>query len=99
MRFLSAYRAGIRYVADAPYWVYLVHAPVVMVIHVVLTLVGWPPPLTFLVVITVATAVCLATYQIMVRHTFIGLVLNGRRGGTGAPGVVRTPAPVGAAVT
>ncbi len=99
LRFLSAYRAGIRYLADASYWVYLVHAPVVMVIHVVLTLVGWPPLLKFLVVITVATAVCLATYQIMVRHTLIGLVLNGRRGGTGVPDVAHAPAPVGAAVT
>jgi hypothetical protein len=99
LRFLSAYRAGIRYLADASYWVYLVHAPVVMVIHVVLTLVGWPPLLKFLVVITVATAVCLATYQIIVRHTLIGLVLNGRRGGTGVPDVAHAPAPVGVAVT
>jgi peptidoglycan/LPS O-acetylase OafA/YrhL len=99
LTFLSAYRAGIRYVADASYWVYLVHVPVVMVLHVVLTLVTWPPLLKFLVVITVTTAVCLATYQIMVRHTFIGLVLNGRRGGTGAPEAARPPAPAGVAAT
>jgi peptidoglycan/LPS O-acetylase OafA/YrhL len=97
LKFLSAYRAGVRYVADASYWVYLVHVPVVMVLHVALSLVTWPPLVKFGVVVAVTTAVCLATYQIMVRHTFIGLALNGRRGGTGAREPVGVPAP--AAIT
>ena len=43
---------------------------------------AWPPALEFLIVVGIATGVCLATYQVFVRHTFIGVVLNGRRGGS-----------------
>jgi surface polysaccharide O-acyltransferase-like enzyme len=95
LRFLSSYNAVIRYVSDASYWIYLVHVPVVMVLHVGLTFVDWPPLLKFLVVCGVTTAVCLATYQVMVRHTFIGVVLNGRRGGTGASQAEVAPVPAG----
>jgi glucans biosynthesis protein C len=93
LRFLWSYNAVIRYVSDASYWIYLVHVPVVMVLHVGLTLVDWPTLLKFSIVLGVTTAVCLATYQVMVRHTFIGVVLNGRRGGTGAPPPTATAVP------
>ena len=99
LTYLSAYRAGIRYLADASYWIYLVHVPIVMLIQVGLWLVGWLPLLKCVIVVTVTTAVCLATYQIMVRHTVIGLVLNGRRGGSAAPEQGRAPEPAGAAAT
>jgi peptidoglycan/LPS O-acetylase OafA/YrhL len=93
LKFLSTYQAWIRYVADASYWVYLVHVPFVMTFHALLLPLAWPSLLKFAVTIGVTTALCLATYQVMVRHTFIGVVLNGRRGGTGAREPVRAPAP------
>jgi peptidoglycan/LPS O-acetylase OafA/YrhL len=95
LRFLSTYDAASRYVSDASYWVYLVHVPVVMVLHIGLTLVAWPTLVKFSIVLGVTTAVCLATYEVMVRHTAIGEVLNGRRGGTGAPQSSATPAAAG----
>lgn len=79
----------------ASYWVYLVHVPVVIVLHVGLTLVDWPTLLTFSIVLGVTTAVSLATYQVMVRHTFIGVVLNGWRGGTGSRQSATAAAPLG----
>jgi peptidoglycan/LPS O-acetylase OafA/YrhL len=93
LKFLSTYQAWIRYVADASYWVYLVHVPFVMTFHALLLPLAWPSLLKFAVTIGVTTALCLATYQVMVRHTFIGVVLNGRRGGTVAREPVRAPAP------
>jgi peptidoglycan/LPS O-acetylase OafA/YrhL len=82
LRFLSGYDAARRYVADASYWIYLAHVPIVMGLHVVLSRVPAPPEAKFLIVVFVATLVCLAMYQMFVRYTFIGVMLNGRRGGT-----------------
>jgi hypothetical protein len=75
-----------------------VHVPIVLVLHVALSLVAWPTLVKFGIVVTVTTLVCLATYQIMVRHTFVGLVLNGRRGES-AREPVAAPAQAGAAIT
>ncbi len=42
MRFLSGYSARRRYVADASYWFYLVHVPLVMALQVALSQLAWP---------------------------------------------------------
>ena len=70
---------AVRYVSDASYWMYVMHPP--LVIAGQLLVIDWPIHyhLKFLVVCGGVTIVLLATYQTLVRYTFIGRTLNGPR--------------------
>jgi len=71
--------AFVRYVADSSYWMYLVHLPVVVWLQVAVAELPlhWPLKLAFISTVTIALS--LFTYDLFVRSTFIGWVLNGRR--------------------
>ncbi|MHC4503634.1 MAG: acyltransferase family protein [Planctomycetota bacterium] len=79
MRFLSGQNAAIRYVADSSYWVYLIHLPIVMVAQVLLFPLPLPALAKFALVLAIAFPVLLFSYQWMVRYSFLGALLNGRR--------------------
>jgi peptidoglycan/LPS O-acetylase OafA/YrhL len=100
LKFLSDYSRARRYIADASYWIYLVHVPLVMAIHVALSRFELPSLLKYAITLAVALPIVLASYQLFVRYSFIGRVLNGPRrrggsdaGGPGAPGPSREPSP------
>jgi peptidoglycan/LPS O-acetylase OafA/YrhL len=69
----------VRYVSDASYWLYLTHLPLILAAQVLVS--DWPLPaiLKFAMVTTVVTGALLVVYQTMVRYTWIGTMLNGRR--------------------
>lgn len=71
--------AVVRYVADSSYWLYLIHLPIVVWLQVAVAEVPvhWSLKLAFISALTVA--VSLLSYDLFVRSTFIGQVLNGRR--------------------
>jgi peptidoglycan/LPS O-acetylase OafA/YrhL len=71
--------AFVRYVADSSYWMYLIHLPVVVWLQVAVAELPlhWSLKLAFISTITIALS--LFTYDLFVRSTFIGWVLNGRR--------------------
>lgn len=79
MRSLSGYSAVRRYLADASYWMYLIHLPLVMALQTAAARIDWPWFVKFPLVLAVAFAAMLLSYQWLVRGTFIGAVLNGRR--------------------
>ncbi len=79
LRFASGHNLLRRYLADSSYWVYILHLPLVMVGHVLLLNQDWPWFAKLAVVTTGTLAVCLITYELIVRHTFIGRWLNGKR--------------------
>jgi glucan biosynthesis protein C len=79
LRFLSGYSPVRRYIADASYWLYLIHMPIVMALQVVVAPLDWPWPLKYAVILGVGLPSMLASYELLVRHSFIGWVLNGRR--------------------
>jgi ABC-type multidrug transport system ATPase subunit len=84
LRFLSNYSPARRYVADASYWVYLAHLPVVAAIQV---WVGqWPLHwgLKFPFIVASSFVILFASYHWLVRPTLIGQLLNGRRHRRGA---------------
>jgi hypothetical protein len=79
LRFASGYSAGRRYLADASYWVYIVHLPLVMVGQILVINQTWPWFVKLGVVIVGTMAVSMLSYELLVRHTFFGRWLNGRR--------------------
>jgi peptidoglycan/LPS O-acetylase OafA/YrhL len=79
LRFLSGFSATRRYLADASYWLYLIHMPIVMALQVAVSQLDWPWPAKFAAILLVAVPLMLGSYQLLVRHSFIGAVLNGRR--------------------
>jgi glucans biosynthesis protein C len=87
-RFLSVESKVIRYLSDSSYWIYLVHLPLVVALQVLVSqwALGWQ--VKYLLILTIAIPTLLASYQLLVRKTFLGAWLNGRRYGEELP--VRT---------
>ncbi|MGH8499628.1 MAG: acyltransferase family protein, partial [Methylococcales bacterium] len=79
LRFLSNVSPKRRYLADSSYWVYIVHLPIVMALQVATSLVNWPWWVEYPLMLTTGFALMLGSYQLFVRHTFIGASLNGRK--------------------
>ena len=79
LRFASGHSAIRRYLADASYWVYIVHLPLVMVGQILVVNETWPWFVKFGVVVGGTMAISLLTYELLVRHSFVGRWLNGRR--------------------
>lgn len=79
LRFASGYSAVRRYLADASYWVYIVHLPLVLVGQILVVNETWPWFVKFGAVISGTMAVSLLTYELLVRHSFVGRWLNGQR--------------------
>jgi glucan biosynthesis protein C len=78
-KFLAQPRPVIRYLADSSYWMYLVHLPVVVWLQVAVAEVPvhWTAKLAFISIATIACS--LLTYDLAVRSTWLGQLLNGRR--------------------
>lgn len=76
---LSSRSSGRRYLADASYWIYIVHLPVVMALGVLVAPLEWAWPAKYAAILGGTLAVSLVTYQLLVRHSFIGSILNGKR--------------------
>ena len=79
LRFLSGFSPTRRYLADASYWLYLIHLPILLVLQVAVSSLDWPWPIKFGAILLVALPLMFASYQWLVRYSFIGTVLNGRR--------------------
>jgi peptidoglycan/LPS O-acetylase OafA/YrhL len=79
LRFMSGFSPTWRYLADASYWLYLIHMPIVMALQVALSQLDWPGLVKFAIILVVAIPPMFASYHLLVRFTFIGAVLNGRR--------------------
>jgi peptidoglycan/LPS O-acetylase OafA/YrhL len=69
----------LRYLADASYWIYLVHFPLTGFLQVLLDPLSLGAALKFSIVLSTAVGVGLVSYQRLVRFTFLGQFLNGSR--------------------
>lgn len=78
-RFCKRPRRWIRYVADSSYWMYLIHLPIVLWLQVATAEIELPWLLKLAFVATASIGICLITYDLFVRSTFIGQLLNGRK--------------------
>ena len=79
LRVASGHRPWVRYVADASYWWYLWHLPIVMFLQIWIA--DWPINgwLKLLLMLALTAAVLWPSYHFMVRYTWIGRLLNGPR--------------------
>ena len=68
-----------RYLADASYWIYIVHLPLVMAGQVLMLGLDWPWFAKLAAVVAGVTVVSVFTYELLIRHSFMGRWLNGRR--------------------
>jgi peptidoglycan/LPS O-acetylase OafA/YrhL len=68
-----------RYVADASFWIYMIHLPIVIWVAGILSVVAWTPWLKIGVILVVTYLAGFLSYDLFVRSTIIGAVLSGRR--------------------
>lgn len=85
LRFASKPSGRWRYVSDASYWMYIMHAPVVIGWQLAFTRVPLSAFAKIWIVLPLSVAVLLLTYYWFVRTTAIGALLNGRRYPRGLP--------------
>lgn len=74
-----------RYMSDASYWLYIMHMPVVVGLQVALTALPLPALAKIPLVLALSLVVLIASYDLFVRPTWIGALLNGRRYSRGLP--------------
>lgn len=77
-RFASEDRR-LRYLSDSAYWMYAAHPVALLVIQVPMMGLTWNPWVKFTLGIAFAVPVVLLSYDRLVRPTWVGLALNGRR--------------------
>jgi len=68
-RWLDRPRPLMRYLAHGAYWTYLWHLPLLFACQYWLMDRDWPWPLKFAAACATTLALCLASYQLLVRHT------------------------------
>lgn len=78
-RYCSAHSQLRRTIADASYWVYIVHLPIVMAVQVTFSLVKWPWWLEYPLALGIGFALMFGGYFLFVRGRWIGNLLNGKR--------------------
>jgi len=69
----------VRYVADASYWIYLIHLPIVLWLQIAFAelQLHWLIKLVSISAITIVLSIII--YDGLIRSTFVGAALNGQR--------------------
>ncbi len=78
-QFLSRQSRTIRYVSDSSYWLYLTHLPLIVAAQFFVA--GWSlwSFVKFTLICSIITGLLLIIYQLAVRYTWLGTLLNGPR--------------------
>lgn len=85
MRYFNRPIPSVRYIVDASYWLYLIHLPFTIWIPGLLIKLPWPSGIKIITLFAIAIPIWWLSYDWIVRGTFIGVVLNGRRYPRGLP--------------
>jgi glucan biosynthesis protein C len=79
MQFFSKKSEWRRYIADASYWIYIAHLPVILFLQTLLMQVPWHWSVKFGLILGITTALLFWSYEKVIRYSFIGTALNGPR--------------------
>jgi len=79
LKFLSNFSATRRYIADASYWIYLAHLPVVAAFQVWVGHWSLHWSIKYPLVLSASFTVLFISYHFLVRSTALGVLLNGRK--------------------
>lgn len=79
LKTLSGHSPVRRYIADASYWLYLIHLPIIMALQIYVSNWTWPAEAKFALILGISLPLMLLSYEILVRYSFIGGLLNGRK--------------------
>jgi peptidoglycan/LPS O-acetylase OafA/YrhL len=79
VHFLSNASPVTRYLADASYWIYLMHMATIAFFLTLLRPYDWHWSIKFAIMVGASMPILLVTYHFLVRFTWIGAILNGRR--------------------
>ena len=66
-----------RYLADASYWLYLIHLPIVVWLQIAVAELSWWWPVKLLMVVLLTLAISLVMYELFIKNRLIGSVLDG----------------------
>jgi peptidoglycan/LPS O-acetylase OafA/YrhL len=81
----------IKWVADSSYWIYIIHLPIVATLTfwfahfdhndwpIYIAGMSWNAEAKFVVASAVTTLIGMISYRYLVRYTFIGWLINGRK--------------------
>jgi peptidoglycan/LPS O-acetylase OafA/YrhL len=76
LRFARRSRALFRLASEASYWFYVAHLPIVVFLQIALAHAPVPGPLKYAAIIIATTAICLGTYELVIRRTRLRRVLG-----------------------
>lgn len=71
--------ARVSYIAAASFWIYLLHHPTVGLLQGLFGLTSLPALVKFCLVTGISLTICLVTYELLVKDTLLGQLLNGRK--------------------
>jgi peptidoglycan/LPS O-acetylase OafA/YrhL len=69
----------VRYIADSSYWLYLIHLPLIMALQIWVSQWTWPAEAKYAFIVGLSFPLLLASYHLVVRRSFIGSILNGKK--------------------
>jgi glucan biosynthesis protein C len=69
----------IRYIADASYWIYLIHLPIVLWLQIAFAELSLHWSIKLISISSITILVSIILYDALIRSTFIGSVLNGKQ--------------------
>jgi hypothetical protein len=79
IRFLSGHSRVTRYLADSSYWIYLMHMATIVFFITWLRPYHLPWVVNFVIILGGSMPILLLSYHYLVRFSWIGAILNGRR--------------------
>ncbi len=94
LKFCSAPSPRWRYMSDSSYWLFIMHMPVVVGFQVLLLPVPLPALVKVPIVLGLSVGILVVSYDILVRPTWIGKLLNGRRYPRGLPEIHPAAPPI-----